>query len=431
MLRIKSWIESRSASKGLLCMVLTCAAGSIPFSLAGAARADDKRSHTTTTSPPFSASGAARATIQPRRRPTWTLPITQADAGRGVRGGHRAGRCRRQLSVPARHPSIRAVHAAEGGQASGCRDRFAATLDQRRRTGKRRQQGGKPSRKWKLRPPCRPAAAGSHADAAANGARAGVHMARPMARSVATSPWVPLAAVASQRQVLLYNTKSLELVGVFPFPEGQPNVVRFSRDGRLLLAGGGEPAASGKVVVWDITTGERVVEVGKELDAVLAADISANHKLIVLGGPQRQVRVYSTETGKLKYEIAKHTDWVMRLNSAPTAYCWPLPTATADCPSGKRKLVTNTSRSPATRGPSTRWRGAEIPSIGVRFGRRDVCLWEMENGTAVKKWNAKSPLLSVIHPRWPPRHRRPRSDPANVEPKWQAIREDRRLAKSP
>src|SRR4029079_8200359 len=63
----------------------------------------------------------------------------------------------------------------------------------------------------------------------------------PMARSIATSPWAPLVAAASQRQVLLYNTSTLDLVGVYAFPEGQPNVVRFSRDGRLLLAGGGRP----------------------------------------------------------------------------------------------------------------------------------------------------------------------------------------------
>ena len=138
-----------------------------------------------------------------------------------------------------------------------------------------------------------------------------------MARSLATSPWAPLVAVTSQRQVLLYNTTTLELVGVFPFPEGQPNVVRFSRDGRLLLAGGGRPAASGKVVVWDITTGERVFEVGNELDVVLAADISADHKRIALGGPQRVVRVYSTETGELLYEIAKHTEWVLAVEFSP------------------------------------------------------------------------------------------------------------------
>ena len=63
----------------------------------------------------------------------------------------------------------------------------------------------------------------------------------PVARSLATSPLAPLVAVASDGQVLLYNTATLELLGVFAFPEGEPHVVRFSRDGRLLLAGGGQP----------------------------------------------------------------------------------------------------------------------------------------------------------------------------------------------
>jgi Planctomycete cytochrome C/WD domain, G-beta repeat len=223
------------------------------------------------------------------------------------------------------------------------------------------------------------------------------HIAKPpMARSVATSPWAPLAAVASQRQVLLYNTKSLELVGVFPFPEGQPNVVRFSRDGRLLLAGGGEPAASGKVVVWDVTTGERVVEVGKELDAVLAADISANHKLIALGGPQRQVRVYSTETGELKYEIAKHTDWVMAAEFSPDGVLL----ATSDRNGGLcvweaetgHEYLTLTGHTGAVN--AVAWRG-DSNVLASASEDATVCLWEMENGTAVKKWNAKSPLDSI------------------------------------
>ncbi len=223
------------------------------------------------------------------------------------------------------------------------------------------------------------------------------HLAKaPMARSVATSPWAPLVAVTSQRQVLLYNTKSLELVGVFPFPEGQPNVVRFSRDGRLLLAGGGRPAASGKVVVWDITTGERVFEVGKELDVVLAADISADHKLIALGGPQRRVKVYSTETGELKYEIAKHTDWVLATEFSPDGVLL----ATADRNGGLcvweaetgHEYLTLTGHTAAVN--AVAWRG-DSNILASASEDATVWLWEMENGTAVKKWNAKSPLASM------------------------------------
>ena len=194
----------------------------------------------------------------------------------------------------------------------------------------------------------------------------------PMARSLATSPWAPLVAVTSQRQVLLYNTTTLELVGVFPFPEGQPNVVRFSRDGQLLLAGGGRPAASGKVVVWDITTGERVFEVGNELDVVLAADISADHKRIALGGPQRIVRVYSTETGELQYEIAKHTEWVLAVEFSPDGVLL----ATADRNGGLCVWEADTGHEYLTLTGHTAAVNAVVVArrfeyAGIRLGRRD------------------------------------------------------------
>jgi hypothetical protein len=218
----------------------------------------------------------------------------------------------------------------------------------------------------------------------------------PMARSLATSPWAPLVAIASQRQVLLYNTSTLDLVGVYPFPEGQPNVVRFSRDGRLLLAGGGRPAASGKVVVWDITTGERVFEVGKELDVVLAADISADHKRIALGGPQRVVKIYSTETGQMLHEMAKHTDWVLAVEFSPDGVLL----ATADRSSGLciweadsgHEYLTLTGHTAAVN--AVAWRG-DSNILASASEDATLRLWEMENGTAVKNWNAKTPLLAL------------------------------------
>ena len=38
----------------------------------------------------------------------------------------------------------------------------------------------------------------------------------------------PLLAVSGHKQVLLYNSDSLDLVGVLPFPEGTPNVLKES-----------------------------------------------------------------------------------------------------------------------------------------------------------------------------------------------------------
>ncbi|HVJ83007.1 MAG TPA: c-type cytochrome domain-containing protein, partial [Planctomycetia bacterium] len=103
-----------------------------------------------------------------------------------------------------------------------------------------------------------------------------------LAYSIASSPWGPLLAVGGQKQVLLLHADTLAVLGVLPFPEGQPYVVKFSRNGALVLAAGGVAGKQGKVVVYKVDTGERVIEVGDESDAVLAADISADQSMVAV-----------------------------------------------------------------------------------------------------------------------------------------------------
>jgi len=208
-------------------------------------------------------------------------------------------------------------------------------------------------------------------------------------RTLAVNPWSPLAALAGQKQVLLYNTKTLELVGVLPFPEGVPQVLKFSQNGLLLLAGGGRGAASGRVVVWNIKTGDRIFEVGEELDSVLGADISADQSLIALGGPGKIVRVYSTADGSLKAQMKKHTDWVTSVAFSPDGVLL----ASADRNGGVVIWEAQTGREYAVLAghPSAvnalSWR---IDSNLLATGSEDttIKLWEPENGNQVKTWGA-------------------------------------------
>jgi len=114
---------------------------------------------------------------------------------------------------------------------------------------------------------------------------------------LAASPWAPLVAVGGRHQVLLYNTSTLDLLGILPFPEGDPYVTAFSRNGSTLIVGGGVSAKSGHVVLFDITTGRRITQVGDEFDAVLATDISPDQSMVALGGP-----------GKVLMGLAKRID---------------------------------------------------------------------------------------------------------------------------
>ena len=73
----------------------------------------------------------------------------------------------------------------------------------------------------------------------------------------------------------------------------------------------------GKVIGWEIKTGNRVFDIGSEYDSVLAADITSDHSLVALGGPGRRVKIYETSTGEEVANIKKHTDWVTSLSFSP------------------------------------------------------------------------------------------------------------------
>jgi hypothetical protein len=135
--------------------------------------------------------------------------------------------------------------------------------------------------------------------------------------ALAASPWAPLVAVAGHERIYLYDLSTRQAAGELAFPEGVPYVLRFSRDGAALLAAGGRGVQSGKGVLFDVRTGRRIAVVGEERDVVLAADVSADGKLVALGGPGKIVKVFDAADGKLRYEIKKHTDWITALEFSP------------------------------------------------------------------------------------------------------------------
>lgn len=144
-----------------------------------------------------------------------------------------------------------------------------------------------------------------------------VRLQRVVARSVAASPRAPLVAVGGNKQVLLYNSDTFELLGALPFPEGDIFRLVFSVSGELLLAAGGEEGSSGIAVLWSVRKAERLGQYGEGFDTILAADISPDHRMIALGGGERKVRVYSTTDSTLLYQMDAHTDWILSVRFTP------------------------------------------------------------------------------------------------------------------
>ena len=206
--------------------------------------------------------------------------------------------------------------------------------------------------------------------------------------AMAASPWAPLVAIGGQKQVFLYNTQTSEPLGVLAFPEGYPNVLHFSRNAKLLLAAGGLGGKLGKVVLWDVATGERAGVVGNEADAVLAADISPDHQFVALGGPEKRVKIYQTKDGKMTSLIKKHTDWVTAIAYSPDGRYL----ATAD-----RNGGVEIWESGAEPKPFNTLAGHKAACTALAFmpgvlasASEDgkVILWNVKEGTEIKSWTA-------------------------------------------
>ncbi len=135
--------------------------------------------------------------------------------------------------------------------------------------------------------------------------------------ALAVSPAAPLLAVSGRNQVVLFNLTDNSPLKAFAFPEGDVFALRFSRDGEVLVAGGGVGGLSGKAVGFEASTGKRLFELGDESDVVLALDISADRSLVALGGPGRSVKVFRTAGGELVATLRKHTDWIFSLAFSP------------------------------------------------------------------------------------------------------------------
>jgi mono/diheme cytochrome c family protein len=135
--------------------------------------------------------------------------------------------------------------------------------------------------------------------------------------ALAASPRAPVVAASGYAAIDLFDSATRSPLGVIEFPEGEPLVLAFSRTGRLLLAAGGKPVQSGAAVLFDVATGKRLASLADEADAIIAADISPDEKLVAIGCTSRKVKLFSTEDGTLKATIEKHTDWVTAVAFSP------------------------------------------------------------------------------------------------------------------
>lgn len=207
--------------------------------------------------------------------------------------------------------------------------------------------------------------------------------------SIAASPWAPLLAITGQHQILLHHSESLDLIGILPFPEGDPVSLAFTPDARYLIVGGGVPGKSGLTVTFDVTDGSRLLTAGKEFDSVLAADIRPGFDIVATGGPSRLLKLWKTDSGEPLKSIKKHTDWITALDLSPDGVLL----ASGDRNGGVWVWESETGNEFHT----LRAHQAAITTAAFRADSNilatssedgTVRFWEMNGGTEVKKIDA-------------------------------------------
>jgi hypothetical protein len=174
-----------------------------------------------------------------------------------------------------------------------------------------------------------------------------------------------------------------------PFPEGEVYALRFSRDGRALLAAGGTHVQSGTAILFDSETGKRLGAFGDEPDVVLAADLSPDAKLVAIGGPRRIIKVFDTKTGTLRHTLKRHTDWVLSASYSPDGLLL------ATCDRAGNTFVWEAESGAelhALRGHNAAVISLAWDATGDRLftGGDDglVNCWDMHKGTSIGSWRA-------------------------------------------
>ena len=219
--------------------------------------------------------------------------------------------------------------------------------------------------------------------------------------ALAANPWAPVLAVGGHHETLLHDLADGHRIGALPFAEGEVRALRFSRNGQVLLIGGGRPTSSGKVQLIELKTGKLLTTVGDDFDIVLAADLSPDQSLVATAGPEKLVRVYRVADGALVWTMKKHADFITSLDFSPDGKAL----ASSDRAGGIFISEAATGKNPRLLAGSTdavnqlAWRSDSL-SLAAACGDGQVLLYDPATARLVAKWPAhEGGVLSIAYSR--------------------------------
>jgi WD40 repeat protein len=133
----------------------------------------------------------------------------------------------------------------------------------------------------------------------------------PVITALRFSPDGSTIAVSGNREVLVHKADGSAIVHRLAGKAERILSLAFSKDGSLLIAGGGTPAQFGEVQIWDTREGKLLRSTSLTNDTVFGASLAPDGSRIAVGCADNTVHVIETATGKELYKIGNHENWVL------------------------------------------------------------------------------------------------------------------------
>jgi WD40 repeat protein len=138
-----------------------------------------------------------------------------------------------------------------------------------------------------------------------------VYTSNPSVSGLAYSPDGGLLAVTGYHEILLYNSRTMNvharLLGALPRIES----LAFSPDGLRLAASGGIPAEFGELQIWDVKAQKLERRIRASRDALYGVSWSPDSQKVAVGGADKLVRIFAVKNGREIMRCDNHTDWVL------------------------------------------------------------------------------------------------------------------------
>jgi WD40 repeat protein len=133
----------------------------------------------------------------------------------------------------------------------------------------------------------------------------------PVLTALAFSPDGKMLAVSGSREILLHTLDGSASPKRLPGLSDRILSLAFSRDGELLVAGGGMPARFGEIQVWNVAAGKLRRSVMMTGDTVFGVSLSPDGTRIAAGCTDNTVRIVDTASGKEVTKMGAHENWVL------------------------------------------------------------------------------------------------------------------------